>query len=97
MIACFNMAEAFCRLGLGAQYLRDIEDGHAAVEAIVIRAKQTGGRMVAAGTELQALVRAVAVHDAQIDDPACTVVLMERAIALVAKEHRAGRVRLVRW
>lgn len=97
LIACFNMAEAFCRLGLGAQYLRDIEDGHAAVEAIVIRAKQTGGRMVAAGTELQALVRAVAVHDAQLDDPACTVVLMERAIALVAKEHRAGRVRLVRW
>ena len=84
-----NISEALGRLGKGSDWAAEIKAGQASLKAIATRGMRNSLRFVATGSELTALNLAMEIHDAQLD--VCTVIDVERALALVVQEIKHKR------
>ena len=94
LIAAMNMSEALYRVNqdLGADIHEDVRAAQDALYAMCKRGAATG-RFVFTGEELQAMNLGMDIHDAQLD--ACTILDLENANALVQKELRSKKVRVI--
>lgn len=86
MVTTASLAE----IGTGTGWLPEIEQGHQAITALILRGRKTG-RYLFTGPELTAVNLAMAVHDAQIDG--CTITQFESAIKRAATAERCGHER----
>lgn len=92
MIAMGNMTEALHRMGFGTEYADDIKIGINALYAVAVRGKDNN-RFILRAEEMKALNVLCELHDAQLE--VITVKDMSRAVELVEKEHRSGKMRKV--
>lgn len=81
---------SLAEIGTGADWLPEIEQGHQAITALILRGRKTG-RYLFTGLELTAVNLAMEVHDAQIDG--CTITQFEAAIKRAATAERCGHER----
>lgn len=88
LIAAVNITEALYRLGFGREYGDVVKDGLTALREVAGRGAATG-RFLLRGPEMAALNLAMELHDAQLD--LCVVKDIERATALIVKEHADGK------
>ena len=86
MVTTASLAE----IGTGTDWLPEIEQGHQAINALILRGRKTG-RYLFTGLELTAVNLAMEVHDAQIDG--CTITQFEAAIKRSATAERCGHER----
>lgn len=86
MVTTASLAE----IGTGTDWLAEIEQGHQAINALILRGRKTG-RYLFTGAELTAVNLAMEVHDAQIDG--CTITQFETAIKRAATAERCGHER----
>lgn len=93
VIAAMNITEALALLGKGQDWHPEIR---AAQDAILLMAKRglSKDKFVFTGPEMQAVNLAMDVHDAQLDE--CTVAELEKALAMVEREIRHKRARMIK-
>lgn len=92
LIAMGNITEALYRMGFGTEYVDDIRGGINALYAVAVRGKDNN-RFILRAEEMKALNVLCELHDAQLE--VITVKDMGRAVELVEKEHRSGKMRKV--
>lgn len=93
LIAAINMTEALAMHGLGTDWRTEITAAQNAILTMAQRGIAKGDRFLFTGPELTAVNLAMEIHDAQIDQ--ASVADMEKALAKVQSEIRAGRARRV--
>lgn len=92
MIAMGNITEALHRMGFGTEYAGEIKAGINALYAVAMRG-QGNNRFILRAEEMKALNTLCDLHDAQLE--IITLKDMGRAVELVEKEHRSGKMRKV--
>lgn len=88
LLGAFNMAAALGKLGVGADWLPEIAQAQDALRSAGLRPK-----FLFTGPEIEIVNTAMTVHDLQLDDPKCTVGLLDKALQLVRKDikHRRSK------
>ena len=89
LIAMSNMIEALWTLGFGKEFEAVMCDGQAALIEVGRRGLATN-KFILRASEMNALNELMDLHDAQME--VITVGDIERAIAIIRKRERAGRV-----
>ncbi|CAB5219928.1 hypothetical protein UFOVP232_6 [uncultured Caudovirales phage] len=89
LISMTNITEALYRLGFGTEYKDVVKGGLESLRAVGRRGAESG-RFVLKAAEMHALNEVMDLHDAQMD--VITVNDMEKAIALVNKEFKDGKM-----
>lgn len=89
LIGALNIAEALYRLGFGREYQDVVAQGHAALRSVGSRGALSN-KFILTGPEMTALNLIMELHDAQLD--LCVVQDIEKALAIVDKERRSGRM-----
>ena len=95
LIGALNMCEGYMRLRdeFGKDWSTEIRAGQDALLAVARRGLKMG-RFVCKAEELVAINLVLEIHDAQLDQS--TVQDMERALAIVEKDQKHGKARLVK-
>lgn len=95
LIGAFNMCEGYMRLRdeMGVDWAQEIRAGQDALLAVSRRGLANGDRFICRADELMAINMTMQIHDAQLDKS--TVQDMERALAIVEKDQRHGKARVV--
>jgi hypothetical protein len=86
-----NVALVLCDAGLLSEHTAEVKAGQAAVLSLYLRHQRTG-RAVFAGPELQHAMRMLQIHDAQLENSACTQGLMSAALVEIHRRMQAGDV-----
>lgn len=86
LLGAFNMAEELCSFGIGSDWLPEILQAQDALRSAGNRPK-----FLFTGPEIEIVNTAMQVHDLQLASPACTVSLLEKALALVRKNIQLKR------
>jgi len=92
LMAVINVVEALHRMGFGREYKDVVNGGLDALQAVGKRGATTG-RFILRAQEMMALNTMMELHDAQMD--IITVKDLEKAVAIVEAEFRAGRMRTI--
>lgn len=85
-----NIGVALSEAGYGPEYLGALQKAQTAMMNMRVRLRQTG-RMVFTGPEINAINEALSIHEAQLDSPDLNVLAVERAVAQVQRQLRAGQ------
>lgn len=94
VIAAMNITEALALLGKGKDWHQEIRAAQDAILQMGKRGLAKGDKFLFTGPEMQAVNLAMDVHDAQLDE--CTVAELEKALALVEREIRLKRARMIK-
>lgn len=94
VIAAMNITEALALLGKGKDWHPEIRAAQDAILQMGKRGLAKGDKFLFTGPEMQAVNLAMDVHDAQLDE--CTVAELEKALALVEREIRLKRARMIK-
>ena len=90
LIGALNIAEALAMLDIGSDWRVEIRAAQDALLSVGRRGAETG-KFILRGPELISLNLAMEVHDAQLS--ACTVAQLEKAMEVVMREYRSGKMR----
>jgi hypothetical protein len=93
VIAAMNVTEALALLGKGKDWHTEIRAAQDAILAMAQRGLARADHFIFTGPEMQAVNLGMDVHDAQLDE--CTVKELESALALVEREIRNKRARMI--
>lgn len=93
LVAAINMTEALAMNGLGTDWRAEITAAQTAILTMAQRGLAKGNRFLFTGPELNAVNLAMEIHDAQIDK--ASVADLEKALAKVRAEIKAGRARVI--
>lgn len=94
VIAAMNVAEALGMLGLGSDWRPEINAAQEAIYQMGKRGLKNGDKFLFTGPEMQAVNLGMDIHDAQLDE--CTVKQLEQALAIVEREIRLKRARMIK-
>jgi hypothetical protein len=94
VIAAMNITEALALLGKGKDWHPEIRAAQDAILEMGKRGLAKGDKFLFTGPEMQAVNLAMDVHDAQLDE--CTVAELEKALAMVEREIRLKRARMIK-
>lgn len=94
VIAAMNITEALALLGKGKDWHPEIRAAQDAILQMGKRGLAKGDKFLFTGPEMQAVNLAMDVHDAQLDE--CTVAELEKALAIVEREIRLKRARMIK-
>lgn len=94
VIAAMNVAEALGMLGLGSDWRPEINAAQEAIFHMGKRGLKNGDKFLFTGPEMQAVNLGMDIHDAQLDE--CTVKQLEQALAIVEREIRLKRARMIK-
>ena len=94
VIAAMNVAEGLAMLGLGADWRKEINAAQEAIYQMGKRGLKHDDKFLFTGPEMQAVNLGMDVHDAQLDE--CTVKQLEEALAIVEREIRLKRARMIK-
>lgn len=86
LLGAFNMSEAIARLGIGADWLPEIAQAQDALCSAGHRS-----RFGFTGPEMEVVNTVMEVHDLQLTNPACTIDLLSKALAMVRKDIKLKR------
>ena len=84
LMAAYNIAKALCMLGIGEEFILDIEVAHAATRRLQASESLTQ-------KELESLQFGLDIHEAQLSDSRTTVSMMEGALRVVNREIRVKK------
>lgn len=90
MIAMGNAVEALYRLGFGKDYEDVVRLGVESLLNVARRGVANGGRFILTAPEMNALNHLMELHDEQME--VITVRDMEKAMKLMEKEYRSGKM-----
>ena len=95
LIGAMNMCEGYIRLRpeFGRDWSKEIRAGQDALLYVARRGVKMGNRFICRAEELNAIRLTLEIHDAQIDRS--TVQELEQALAIVEKDHKHGKARLI--
>lgn len=94
VIAALNVAEGLAMLGLGTDWRPEINAAQEAVYQMGKRGLKQGDKFLFNGPEMQAVNLGMDIHDAQLDE--CTVKQLEQALAIVEREIRLKRAKMIK-
>ena len=86
LVNMINVSTALAHMGQGRDWLDELSEASEALKSASQRP-----RFLFNAPELQAINTAILVHDAQMDDPATTVQMLERAVSGLKQLERLGK------